>query len=93
MKSEDNPHLSNHEVEVKSGEAEAILHHHVFVGAMSDVYSRAVRMLLEADVGSLTAQQAHAMMKAINELKAQLEQYINDHKVRQKYYKDEGHNG
>jgi hypothetical protein len=54
---------------------------------MDDVYSRAVKTLLAADIGSLTASTAHASIKAITEVRAQLAQYVSDHKVRQKYSK------
>jgi hypothetical protein len=54
---------------------------------MQDVYSRAAGTLLEAEVGSLTANSAHAMMKAVLDIRSQLEQYINDHKMRAKYNK------
>lgn len=81
------PRLSNYEVEEKAGRAKAILQDPVFIEAMGDVYSRAVGTLLSADVGSLTATHAHAMMKAISDIQAQLKQYETDHKVRQKYNK------
>jgi hypothetical protein len=79
--------LSNFEVEEKAAAAEGLLNSPVFKSAIDDIYSRALGTLISGDVGSLTAGQAHAMLKAITELKAQLEQYIADHKVRQKYNK------
>jgi len=79
--------LNNHEVEEKSMEAEARLNDPVLKEALNDIYSRAVGTLLEAEVGSLTASAAHATMKAIIDLIAQLEQYIADNKMRQKYNK------
>jgi hypothetical protein len=42
---------------------------------------------MSTDVGSLTATQAHAMIKAVSELKAQLGQYVADNKMRQKFNK------
>jgi hypothetical protein len=54
---------------------------------MDDIYSRAEGILLEAEVGSLTASAAHATMKAIININGQLEQYVADHKVRNKYHK------
>ena len=83
----DKPRLSNFETEEKAGEANALLNHPVLKEAIIDIYSRATGTLAEADVGSLTAGAAHAMMKATLELQKQLEQYVNDDKVRQKYNK------
>ena len=91
MPNEDKPRLSSYQVEEKAGDAAAILHHPVFVDAMENVYSRAVGTLLAADIGSLTATQAHAMMKAVNEIQTQLKQYVDDHKLRQKYHGGEKH--
>jgi hypothetical protein len=54
---------------------------------MDDIYSRAVGTLLTAEVGSLTASAAHASMKATAEIRSQLNQYVTDHKLRQKYNK------
>jgi len=81
------PRLSNHDVEEKAAQAESLLASEVFLSAMNGVYSRAVGTLLEADMGSLTATGAHATMKAVIEIRSQLEQYINDSKMRQKYNK------
>jgi hypothetical protein len=78
---------SNHDVEEKSLEARDLLDNHVLQEAFNDIYSRAVGTLLESEVGSLTAGAAHATIKSITDLLAQLEQYIADHKVRQKYNK------
>ena len=82
------PRLSNLEVEEKANEAAHILQHPVFREAVDDIYSRAEGILLSAEVGSLTASAAHATMKAIADISRQLEEFINDHKMRQKYHKD-----
>jgi hypothetical protein len=74
-------------VEDRAADSGEILRHPVFKQAMADVYSRAEGILLGADVGSLTASAAHATMKAITDIRHQLEQYVDDHKVRQKYHK------
>lgn len=79
--------LSNLEVEEKAANAQAVLNDPTFISAMEDVYSRAEGILLDAEVGSLTAGAAHATMKAIKDIRNQLNQYIADHKVRQKYHK------
>ena len=87
LQTDSKPRLSNREVEEKAADATEILHHPVFKDAMNDVYSRMEGILLEADVGSLTASAAHATMKAIIAVRNQLEQYVTDHKLRQKYNK------
>jgi hypothetical protein len=79
--------LSNLEVEEKAADAAEILNHPAFKSALNDIYSRAEGTLLEADIGSLTAGAAHATMKAITAIRKQLEEYINDHKMRQKYHR------
>jgi hypothetical protein len=68
-------------------EAAALLENPVLKKAFNDMYSKNAGILLDAEVGSLTAAAAHATMKAITGLKSQLEEYIADHKVRQKYNK------
>lgn len=82
------PRLSNTEVEEKAHDAQAILDSKVVQDALNDIYSRHLGTLVEAEVGSLTASAAHASIRAITDLKKQLEQYVADHKVRQKYHKE-----
>lgn len=84
---EPTPRLDNFETETKAKEAHALLKSDVFLDAMEEVYSKAVGTLLDADIGSLTAQGAHAIMKAVIEIRGQLEEYVNDDKVRKKYNK------
>lgn len=81
--------LSDHEVDERAAEAQYLLNNPVFVDALDDVYSRALGTLLNADVGSLTASTAHATMKAIRDVRSQLEQYVADKKMRTKYGKGE----
>lgn len=77
--------LSDFEVDERAAEAHALLNNPVLKGALSDVYSRAISTLLNADVGSLTASTAHATMKAITAVQKQLEEYVTDQKMRQKF--------
>jgi len=79
--------LSDYEADERATEAEVLLQNPVFISALDEVYSRAVGTLLSADVGSLTASTAHATMKAIRDIRSQLEQYISDRKMRQKFHK------
>jgi len=71
----------------KAAEAKALLHNSVLQEALTAIYSRATGTLAKEEVGTLTASAAHAMMKAVFDLKAQLEEYVDDDKVRQKYNK------
>ena len=79
--------LSDYEIDERATEADVLLQNPVFISALDDVYSRAAGTLLNSDVGSLTASTAHATMKAVSAIRSQLEQYINDRKMRQKFTK------
>ena len=79
--------LNNFEVEERAKEAQSILDNPVFKEAMDQVYSRAVSELLAAEVGTLTAGAAHATMKSIMSIRGQLNDFITDDKMRQKYNK------
>jgi hypothetical protein len=79
--------LSNFVVAEKAAEAKALLNNSVLKEALSDIYSAATGTLAKAEVGSLTATGAHAMVKAVIELQAKLEEYVSDDKMRQKYNK------
>jgi hypothetical protein len=72
-------------VEERALEAAELLDNPLFKEALDEVYSRALGTLLNADVGSLTAGTAHATMRAIHDIRSQLEQYVTDHKMRLKY--------
>jgi len=84
---ESKPRLSNLQVDERAAEAQSLLDNSVFKDALNDVYSRALGTLLNADVGSLTASTAHATMKAIRDVKKQLEDYITDKKMRERFNK------
>ena len=84
---ESKPRRSNLQVDERAAEAQAILDNSVFKDALNDVYSRALGTLLNADVGSLTASTAHATMKAVRDVKKQLEDYITDKKMRERFNK------
>ena len=85
--------LSDLQIEELAADAEALLSNEMFVNALDAVYSRAFRTLVEAEVGSLTASAAHATIKGLEEIRGQLEQHINDHKMRQKFAKRDESNG
>jgi hypothetical protein len=81
------PRLSDFEIDERAAEAQAILDNPVFMNALDDVYSRSLGILVNADVGSLTASTAHASIKAIRDVKKQLEEYVTDKKMRQRFGK------
>ena len=81
------PRLSDYQVDERAAEAQAILNNPVFMDALDDVYSRALRILVNADVGSLTASTAHASIKAIRDIREQLKEYVTDKKMRQRFGK------
>jgi hypothetical protein len=83
----DQPRLTNLEVEERAANSQSLLNNPVLTQAMDDIYSRAEGILLNAEVGSLTASAAHATMKAVRDIINQLEQYVADNKMRQKYHK------
>lgn len=85
MSPEEHRPLNDMEVDERATEAQVLLSNPVFIDALEDVYSRAIGTLMGAEVGSLTASTAHATMKALSEVRSQLEAYIVDRKMRQKY--------
>ena len=81
------PRLSDYQVDERAAEAQELLDNSVLKDALEDVYSRAVGTLLNADVGSLTASTAHATMKSVRDVKKQLEDYVTDKKMRDRFGK------
>jgi hypothetical protein len=80
--------LDNFQTAEKAAEAKALLNNPVLQDALVAIYSKATGTLVQSDVGSLTASAAHAMMKAISELQAQLQEYVSDDKIREKFHKE-----
>ena len=79
--------LSNQEVEDKAERAKSILDDPIWSDVLNDLYNRALDELMNAEVGSLTASAAHATMKAIITITAQLEEYVADDRMRKKFPK------
>lgn len=79
------PALSDFEIDERAAEAEALLQNKVLQWALDDIYSRHYGILMDAEVGSLTASTAHATLKALEDVRHQLEQYISDRKMRLRY--------
>lgn len=82
-----NSRLSDYEVEQRAGEAEHLMRHPLLAEAFEAIYSQALGTLMNADTGSLTASTAHATMKAVRDIEKQLQNYVSDHKMRQKFSK------
>ena len=80
--------LDNFQTAEKAAEAKALLNNPVLQDALVSIYSKATGTLVQSDVGSLTATAAHAMMKAVSELQAQLNEFITDDKIREKFHKE-----
>lgn len=81
------PRLSDLQIDERAAEAQELLDSSVFKDALEDVYSRALGTLMNADVGSLTASTAHATLKAIRDVRSQLEEYVSDKKMRDRFGK------
>lgn len=77
--------LSDFEIDERAAEAKALLNNPLLQEVLSAVYSGAEQQLLNAEVGSLTAATAHAMMKVIPAVRSQLEAYLTDAKMRDKF--------
>lgn len=69
------------ELEERAATARDILNNPIFREVLASMHSRQVGILEGADVGSLTASTAHAMMKAIGELRSELESIVTDKKI------------
>jgi hypothetical protein len=83
--------LGDVEIDERAAEAQAILDSKAFNEAVQGAYSRVLGTLLNADVGSLTAGQAHATLKAIQEVRKQLELFVTERKMR-KFHTRKGNN-
>jgi hypothetical protein len=77
--------LSGIEIDERAANAQAILDSPVFQEAVDTVYSRVLGTLLNAEVGSLTASTAHATLKAVHQVRHQLEQFVVDKKMYQRF--------
>lgn len=73
--------LSQLELEERAATARDFLNNPIFMEALAAMHSRQAGILMAADVGSLTASAAHAMMKAIGELQSELESIVTDKKI------------
>ena len=65
-------------------EAAMIKNSRLYKKALANLQARYVQVLLSEPVGSLTATTAHASMKVLNDVTAELETFITDAKIRRK---------
>ena len=75
---------SDYELEERATEARMLLQNPILRECLDSVYARYLQTLQNADINSLTAASSHAMLKAIAQLKNELEAIITDHNVRMK---------
>lgn len=75
------------ELEERAAEAQAILNNPAFKAAMECIHSRSLNILIAADVGSLTASSAHATLKALRDVEAQLADFSTELALRRKFPK------
>lgn len=73
--------LQPHEIEERAAEARNILNSEAFKVVIDAVHNRCIQTLLSEPVGSLTAASAHATMKALTEIKGELQSQINDETI------------
>ena len=83
--------LSQLEIDERAAVATDFLNNKVIQEIFDDMRSRQVGILYEADVGSLTASTAHAMLRAIEALRGELESVITDKKMHEKFHRGGPH--
>jgi hypothetical protein len=81
------------ELEERAASARALLSDPIFRDVLDTMYSRHIGILAGADIGSLTASAAHAMLRAINELRSELESIVTEKKMHDKFHKGKQHDG
>jgi len=83
--------LSPLEMEERAAVARDFLNNPIIQEIFADMSSRQVGILYEADIGSLTAGTAHAMLRAIDSVKSELESILTDKKMHDKFYRETKH--
>lgn len=76
--------LSDIEVDERATEAVFLLEHPLLQECMENIYSRYITALQNADINTLTATTAHAMIKAVGELRSELTSILTEQKLRSK---------
>lgn len=73
--------MTNIERDARSAEARSILNSDVFKSIMADLENRAIASLKSSTIGDLTAQAAHARIKALDEILGELKSIANDSQI------------
>ena len=73
--------LSPLERQERANDARHLLNHPLLLEAFDALQKRSIEELLAARLGDLTAQEAHARMKALDEIRGYLNSIVNDEKV------------
>jgi hypothetical protein len=79
--------LSPIELDERAASAQNFLNDPVVKEIFSELRSQYTGTLMQADVGSLTATTAHAMLRALEDIHAALVSKVNDKKMYDKYRK------
>lgn len=74
--------LSPIQLEERAAEAVAVLGNEIFNSVFADLQKEYLEALIQAEVGGLTAVQAHASMKALEAVRQKLQSYVNDYKLK-----------
>lgn len=73
--------LSPLEREERAADARALLANPLLKEILAELEDRSIQELRQADLGGLTAQAAHARIKALDEIKAHLKSIVSDEKM------------
>jgi hypothetical protein len=79
--------LSDIQVDELAADATDILHSEVFLGAIGALRDRYMTTLLTCHVATAEANTAHASLRVLNDVVAELTSYVNAKKMRDKYPK------
>lgn len=66
------------QIEERAAEARSLLHNSVLLEAVGNAKKEQLQVLIQADVGSLTASTAHATVKALDGVLQQLQVFVNE---------------
>lgn len=82
--------LSEAEIEQMAALSAELDNNKVFQSIITTLTAEAIQELLTCEVGGLTAQAAHARMKALNDIKARIKGFQNDAVMMRRRRKQEG---
>jgi hypothetical protein len=73
--------LNIYETQERAADARALLGSEIFHRSLAKLQEEYLQQLIQAEVGGLTAATAHASMKALEAIKAQLQAFITDEEM------------